>query len=399
MPAWDDHCWLVSDAARPWLERADFEARGLVSQARRLRSDLGPARTRLVLELVALRRRAAVKFSHADQMFFTRQLLEQATDERIAAYKAGRYPLAQPLADLCCGIGGDLLGLATQGPVTGVDRDPVSVLYASANCQACGMANVTVREADVSGYDITNCGAWHLDPDRRAVGRRTTRVEFQEPGMETIDRLLRSNGQGAIKLAPTTDVPPEWAATAESEWIESRGECRQQVLWFGMLASTPGQRTATILQGSDGRPQSLRGHPDIEIPLAPTVGRIVFEPSAAVIAARLTGVVASQERLAAFAPGISYLTADAVVEHPLLTAFEVTDLLPFDWKRLKALLRQRGIGRLEVKKRGVPILPEEVLKRVTPRGEHSATLLLFARGRSVQAILARRIHPQYNLRS
>jgi hypothetical protein len=175
------------------------------------------------------------------------------------------------------------------------------------------------------------------------------------------------------------------------EWIESRGECRQQVAWFGTLTSVPGQRTATVVQGGDGRPHSLRGQPDIEISLAATVGRVVLEPSAAVIAARLTGALASQERLTAIAPGIPYLTADAAVDHPLLTAFEVTDVLPLDWKRLKSLVRQRGIGRLEVKKRGVAILPEAVLKRLAPQGEHAATLLLYPRGRSVQAILARRL--------
>ena len=44
--------------------------------------------------------------------FFTPVGWEQATDELIAAYKASRFPADGPVADLCCGIGGDLLVLA-----------------------------------------------------------------------------------------------------------------------------------------------------------------------------------------------------------------------------------------------------------------------------------------------
>ena len=43
---------------------------------------------------------------------------------------------------------------------------------------------------------------------------------------------------------------------------------------------------------------------------------------------------------------------------------------------LKALLRERGVGTLTVKKRGSAVEPEEVRRRVKPQGPHAATVLL-----------------------
>lgn len=44
--------------------------------------------------------------------------------------------------------------------------------------------------------------------------------------------------------------------------------------------------------------------------------------------------------------------------------------------KLKALLRERGIGTLTVKKRGSAVEPEELRKKVKPSGPHTATVFL-----------------------
>src|SRR5690606_2819831 len=70
--------------------------------------------------------------------------LEQATRAPVAAHRAARLAAVlgagASVADLCCGIGGDLLALARAGlSVTGLDRDPVAVEAARANLAACGL--------------------------------------------------------------------------------------------------------------------------------------------------------------------------------------------------------------------------------------------------------------------
>ena len=59
-----------------------------------------------------LRTRAAGKFAAAGSMWFTREGLEQASAEPLARHRADRYAAFARVADLCCGIGGDLCALA-----------------------------------------------------------------------------------------------------------------------------------------------------------------------------------------------------------------------------------------------------------------------------------------------
>ena len=59
-----------------------------------------------------LRLAAREKFSRAMEMLFTRAGYEQSSSETIARHRAARFGGARRVADLCCGIGGDLIALA-----------------------------------------------------------------------------------------------------------------------------------------------------------------------------------------------------------------------------------------------------------------------------------------------
>jgi len=70
-----------------------------------------------------LRLRARAKFTRAEQMWLTREGLEQASAEPIARHRATRYAGRARVADLCCGIGGDLIALVKlYGPQKPGDR-------------------------------------------------------------------------------------------------------------------------------------------------------------------------------------------------------------------------------------------------------------------------------------
>ncbi|MDT7681384.1 MAG: hypothetical protein QOG57_1694, partial [Pseudonocardiales bacterium] len=68
-----------------------------------------------------LRQRARAKFTRAESMWLTRDGLEQASSEPIARHRATRYAGARRVADLCCGIGGDLVALAGVGAYASAD--------------------------------------------------------------------------------------------------------------------------------------------------------------------------------------------------------------------------------------------------------------------------------------
>jgi hypothetical protein len=391
----EDYRWLLSGAGERWLAAAGEEmAAGgqlSVSAMARLRKDLSAEQAHLVVEQIELRKRAQEKFSLAERMFFTRKGLEQATDEQIAKYKAARFPPGQLIMDLCCGIGGDLIALAMGRDCLGADRDEVCVLLAQRNCEVYrGSAKVFQEMAEQAVARVGSSQAWHIDPDRRPANRRTTRAEFFEPSLALLEQMLKVNPKGAIKLAPATEAPANWREVVELEWIGSRGECRQQVAWFGNLARSPGQQAATIVD-APGAPRTVIGQADERVPIAPQLGRYLYEPHAAVLAAKLTATLCREHGLEAVAAGVAYLTGDKLVDDPALDGFEILDVLPLERKQLKSYCREHAIGRLEVKKRGVEIEPEQLRREVIGVGDEERTLLVSRVGEQVRVMVARRV--------
>ncbi|MHB8970980.1 MAG: THUMP-like domain-containing protein [Pirellulaceae bacterium] len=387
----DDYRWLISEDAALWLTRLAECTDPSVAQVRQLRQALTAERTRLVLEQSELRRRAVVKFESAARMFFTRAGLEQATDQWIARQKARRFPTGRAVADLCCGLGGDLFGLAAQSQATGVDLNPLHTLLAEANTRVLGLDACVLETADAAQWPLEQCQAWHMDPDRRPQGQRTAQLAASEPSLDTIRRLLNVHPQAALKLAPAADLPADWQAAAERQWIGSGRECRQQVAWFGMLAEHPGKRSAIVVDRHGQVSPLLVGQEEAPGRIATTVARFVYEPHACVVAARLTHTLASQFGLDAIDPQVAYLTGDLPIADLRLSTFEVQDVLPFDLRRLRKIVRERRVGKLEVKKRGVAVDPAAVQRQLRGPGDEEAVLLLTPHAGCVRAILARRV--------
>lgn len=390
-----DYEWLTSGAAAKYLSRCAEHAGELNRLVASLRKELSAERVHLVIEQTDLRRRAKDKFHRADVMFFTRKGLEQATDEQIAAYKAERYNARGVIVDVCCGIGGDLISLGQlrdeYKPVTvyGVDADPIIAHIARHNvslASACRVQVLTNVAEDILPHLLT---AWHVDPDRRATGRRSTSLEVFSPAVKTLEEWAFSNIFGGVKLAPATEIPHEWEAGAEREWIGSRGECRQQMIWFPGLAREVGKRTATIVD--EGTPaRSVVENVDARSVETNAPLRFVYEAHAAVLAAHLSDSLAAEYRLSALTSDGGYLTGDVPIADAALSGFEVLDTLPFDIKQLKAYFRARNVGRLEIKKRGLDTTPERVRGQLSLKGDESATLMLARVGEKAVALVVRR---------
>ncbi|MEU6239618.1 methyltransferase domain-containing protein [Streptomyces sp. NPDC047024] len=321
-----------------------------------------------------LRQRAAAKFGagDAERMFFTPNGVEQSTRTSVAAYRAERMRAlgVTSVADLCCGIGGDAIALARAGiRVLAVDRDPLTAAVARANAEALGLDDlIEVREADVTEVDTAGYDAVFVDPARRGGRGRIFDPEAYSPPLSWAVAAARTAPRAALKIAP--GIPHEAVpAEAEAEWISDAGDVKEAVLWFGTGA--PGGVRATLLPG----PRTLlgRGLPD---PAVRPVGRYLYEPDGAVIRAHLVAEVAEDLSGGLLDETIAYITADTLRPTPYATAYEITDQLPFNLKKLKALLRERQVGTLTVKKRGSAVEPEELRRKVKPHGPNSATVFL-----------------------
>lgn len=343
--------------------------------ATRLRREHPAELVSAALGQARLRQRAAAKFGAEDaqRMFFTPNGVEQSTRASVAAYRAQRLRAlgVTSVADLCCGIGGDAIALARAGiRVLAVDRDPLTAAAARANADALGLAGlIDVREADVTEVETASCDAVFVDPARRGGRGRIFDPEAYSPPLSWAVRAALRAPHAALKVAP--GIPHEAVpAEAEAEWISDGGDVKEAVLWFG---TAPGAVRATLLPG----PRSLlgRGLPDPEVR---SVGRYLYEPDGAVIRAHLVAEAAEELDAGLIDPTIAYVTADALRATPYATAYEITDRLPFNVKKLKALLREREVGILTVKKRGSAVEPEELRRKALPKpqGPNSVTVFL-----------------------
>ncbi|MET9950421.1 class I SAM-dependent methyltransferase [Streptomyces sp. NPDC006339] len=351
----------------------DYDPARELAVASRLRRDHPTELVSAALGQARLRQRAVAKFGAEDahRMYFTPNGVEQSTRATVGAYRAERLKAlgVRSVADLCSGIGGDALALARAGiSVLAVDRDPLTAAAARANAEALGLADlIEVRCADVTEIDTSPYDAVFVDPARRGGRGRIFDPEAYSPPLSWAVEAARKAPHAALKIAPGIPheaVPDE----AEAEWISDGGDVKEAVLWFG---TEPGARRATLLPGG----ATLTGGtlPDPEVR---PVGRYLYEPDGAVIRAHLVAEVARDLGGGLIDETIAYITADTLTPTPYATAYEITDELPFNLKKLKALLREREVGNLTVKKRGSAVEPEEIRRRVKPKGPHAATVLL-----------------------
>jgi SAM-dependent methyltransferase len=321
-----------------------------------------------------LRARARAKLGDlADRLFLTPEGLEQATRPVVADRHAARFAAAGVgrVADLCCGVGMELTALARRGlQVVGVDRDPLTCAVAAANVAALGLADrAEVRCAEVTAVDLTGFDGAFVDPSRRSGGSRTFDPGAYSPPYPFVLELAGRLAATGAKLAPGI-AHAALPAGAEAEWVSHRGDVLECALWFGPLAG-PAARRATLLPAGD----TLTGTGEARAPVGP-VGRYLYEPDGAVIRAGLVAEAAALVPGRLVDPTIAYVTADRLVPTAFLTAYEVTDVLPFGLKPLRALLRARGVGRLTVKKRGSAVEPEALRRQLRLHGPAEATVVL-----------------------
>jgi SAM-dependent methyltransferase len=303
-------------------------------------------------------------------MYFTPEGLEQATRLSVATHRAARARAAgaSTLIDLGCGIGGDLVAFARAGMTcAGVDLDPVRVAVALANLEALGLGGA-VTVADATTVDPTPFDIAYADPARRTAAGRSFDVDEWTPPWSFVQTLFARDS--CVKLAPGIPhhLVPEGV---EAEWVSDHREVKEAVLWSGRLATT--RRRATVI--GDGGLATLTDEDDPGADAGP-VAEFLYEPDGAVIRAGLVTAVAAGVDGHLLDEHIAYVTAARAFRTPFARGYRVLEEMPYREKPLKAALRQRGIGRLTIKKRGVSVVPDELRKRLSLRGEAEATLVL-----------------------
>jgi hypothetical protein len=230
--------------------------------------------------------------------------------------------------------------------------------------------------ADARDLRLPRSLAVFVDPARRAGGRRLPATDSRPPLAWCLGLGDRVAAVG-IKTAPGVPlglVPPGW----EVELLADRRELKEAVLWSPALATTG--RRATVFPGPStlaARPRSTgaplpSGPP---VPCAPP-GAFLLDPSPAVTRAGLVEELARELGAWKLDPRIAFLSADEPLRTPFGRLLRVEASLPWNLKALRQVLRERGVGTVEVRKRGSAVDVADLTARLRLRGDARAVVVL-----------------------
>jgi hypothetical protein len=390
----DDPTVLLTPPGAAALARAgellaDPDAGGELAVAMRLRREFPADLAAAAMAQVRLRQTAAAKFGRAERMLFTRGGYEQASGEVIARHRAARFAAARRVADLCCGIGGDTLGLGESGGIVrkkimAVDRDAAHARIAAHNASVCGVEGVRAVVADVRDVPLTGCDAVFIDPARRD-GDRRFRAGVCEPPLEWCLGLTERVPAVCVKAAPGLPaelIPAGW----EAEFIADGRDLKEAVLWSPAFASVSGAsvpgasvaglRRATVLPGGTVLPgHGLTAVPGDPVPVA-APGEYLLDPSPAVTRAGLVEDLARTIGGWKIDERIAFLALDQAVATPFGRTLRVLHSAPWNEKRFAVRLRELGIGAADLRRRGLAGDVETIRRRLKLAGPHRATVVL-----------------------
>jgi hypothetical protein len=309
-------------------------------------------------------------------MLFTPTGLEQATRLIVASLHARRYldAGATRVADLTAGIGGDAMAMSALGiAVMAFETDESTAIIADYNLRHWSETVVvhadsleTVRDVDVD--------AIYADPGRRTLGgARSHNPRSYEPPLDTILSLRDAFPAIGIKVGPGLPhhaIPSD----AEAEWVSVDGDVVEAGLWWGPLSTGRGHAALVLRNGAAHRLAGAGVAADIG-----AIGEWIYEPDGAVIRAGLVAEFAAQVHGHLLDRTIAYVTASTAPTSPaspFATAYRVLDDFAFGVKALRTYLRERGVGRVTIKKRGTAITPEDLRRALHLRGDGEATIIV-----------------------
>lgn len=375
------------------LAASDLSDADVLPTLTRLRNHYPADKARAAVEQTLLRRRARLKFPYADMLYLTRDALEQASSAAVATYRARHFAPYEHVADVCCGIGGDMLALAQAGHrVTAIDQDAVRLALAQANAEVLGLdTRITFVQADVLTTPLPSTDAIFCDPGRRSGGRRRFSTEQYEPPLSHVLTWHNQTAALAVKLAPGINIDELSAHAPEPytlEFISLDGDLKEATIHCGTLAQVG--RRATLLK-RHRHPQhpppdhsitdqihvyTLTDEPHSPAPPVEPPAGILYEPDPAIIRAGLVAHLAAHLGAAQLDPDIAYLTAPDLIVTPFARAWRIYEWHPFQLKHLRARLRQMDAGSVTVKKRGSPLDTDALAHKLSGGGTRALVVVL-----------------------
>lgn len=364
--------------------------------------DASPETLRAAAAQAQLRQRAAARFPNAERLWWTADGLEQASRPAASAFRVDQLRAAgiSHGVDLTCGLGLDLLAMATAGlRMVGVEQDPVLADLATRNIDRTGLAGraeVVVgscTDADVLA-SLPAGGVWFVDPARRTGTRQAdgSHMRLRDPEqwsppwswvLQVAQLVGTPTGPEVLVAKASPAIAHDLVDTASVQWLSESREVVEATVWWGVGA--PGSRCAVILPSdptnttpvwvcAEDRTVTVAGLPD--------EAAWLIEPDPAIIRAGAVSDLGALIDAQLIDEHLAYLSATAPLAND--------DLRGRCWRVLysgryhPASLRQAcasaGVTRVELSGRGRRLDPQRVNRELRLPGGPGTIATLFSLG-------------------
>lgn len=333
----------------------------------------------------------------------TRQGLQQSTLKSVATWKASWFD-GNPVVDICCGLGSDLIALARTGPVIGIDNNPDVLAMAQANVRTAGQV-ADLHEIDVVAEPFNRYlsadSLLHIDPDRRVDGKRHTRPEDLVPCWDRVRAMLAGCRGGLVKLAPATVLSDTQASDVHRAWVSASGSVREQSVFVGEWLNRglngdqglhPGGRSAVTIR--DGVANTFTEDGSLVSPtLSPTktIDTFIVDVDPSIRAAGLTETFAETNSIRPIDLASGFMTCGSV-DHleryrPMITTARVLEVVGCDDRKLRRCFRARDAYPEVIKVRGADQSPEKLSRRLKDCGSQPLGLWIGRNGKRTFAAI------------
>lgn len=381
--------YLASPEAREFLEM-ELPKDPLAAQ-KTLRKKVSSTFALAIGVLRVVRKKALDKFPQemAQKILGSNTMIQQASSMMVAKYKAAavseRFDVKE-LVDICTGLGVDAIASGLAGIETkSYDASPEAVYCAKYNAELFNLTNCHFETADAAAIDIPADAIVHVDPDRRATGRRSVHLKDYSPAEEFLVELTAKTAGGVMKLSPALPREElEVFGDIDVEYVSTNNVCRQLLLWW------PGQGNvkATVVR-DDSTAESIVAADELA-DVREDFGRFVIEPDHAVLAASATDALAIKLGAWKLADQLVWLFSDSPADTPLARSFEIISHVPGRVSDVVKELRKNDAGQVELKTRGVQLNTDALQKKFSGKGSERLTVLWCRVGHKQHAFICKR---------
>jgi len=193
------------------------------------------------------------------------------------------------------------------------------------------------------------------------------------PSFESILELSKKFCGGMVKLPPAF---PEDELPKESDilYLGDSKDCRECLMLTGVFGKGI-IRAVAICEGETFEWQCEKDElQNINLDIK-KLGSFILEPIPVLVRSHLFLSEAKKYSFWQIDSTLAYLSCEELPsEHKGFVAYKIIDQSSLSTNNVKAMLKKHDIGKITLKKRGVEVVPEVEIHRLSPKGEKEGVL-------------------------